>query len=42
VTINVTGTVIDPEGAARAISNRLVDGSGRAGDLQIFTPLGSP
>ena len=42
VNINVNGTVIDPEGAARAISELLVRGSGRAGDLPIYTPLGSP
>jgi hypothetical protein len=41
VNINVNGTVIDPEGAARAISDLLVRGSGRAGDLPIFTPLGA-
>jgi hypothetical protein len=41
VNINVNGTVIDPEGAARAISELLVRGSGRAGDLPIFTPLGA-
>ena len=42
VNINVQGTVIDPEGAARAISQLLVNGSGRAGDLPIYTPLGNP
>jgi hypothetical protein len=40
VNINVTGTVVDPEGAARAISDVLVRGSARAGNLPITTALG--
>ena len=40
VNINVSGTVVDPEGAARAISDVLVRGSGRAGNLPLTTALG--
>jgi hypothetical protein len=40
VNINVNGTVIDPEGAARAISDVLVRGSARAGNLPVSTVLG--
>ena len=40
VNINVTGTVVDPEGAARAISDVLVRGAARAGNLPVSTVLG--
>jgi TP901 family phage tail tape measure protein len=39
ITINVTGTVIDPEGTARAIANVLSRSTGRAGTLNL-TPVG--
>jgi hypothetical protein len=40
VTINVTGTVIDPEGAARAIEQLIIDSNARGGELIPFG--GSP
>jgi hypothetical protein len=40
VIINVNGTVVDPEGAARAISTLLTNGSARAGNLPVSTILG--
>ena len=40
VTINVTGTVVDPEGAARAIANVIQKSAGRAGNLQLAPALG--
>ena len=40
VNINVTGTVVDPEGAARAIQSVLQKSAGRAGNLQLGPALG--
>jgi hypothetical protein len=40
VTINVTGTVIDPEGAARAIEQLISESNARGGQLIPFG--GSP
>lgn len=40
VNINVTGTVVDPEGAARAIANVIQKSAGRAGNLQLAPALG--
>jgi hypothetical protein len=40
VNINVTGAVVDPEGAARAIQNLLQTSAGRAGNLQLGALLG--
>jgi len=39
ITINVTGTVIDPEGTARAIANVLSRSTSRAGNLTL-SPVG--
>jgi len=40
VTINVNGTVLDPEGVARAVSDVLVRSGGRAGNLPLGDLLG--
>lgn len=40
VTINITGTVIDPEGTARAIQKALQNSSARAGTLSLAPTLG--
>lgn len=40
VTINVNGTVLDPEGTARAVAKVLQDSSGRAGQLVLNPALG--
>ena len=40
VNINVNGTVVDPEGAARAIQSVLQKSAGRAGNLQLAPALG--
>lgn len=39
VIINVTGTVVDPEGAARAIASVIQKSAGRAGNLQLAPAL---
>jgi hypothetical protein len=38
--INVNGTVVDPEGAARAIQNVIQNSSARAGDLSFIPAIG--
>jgi hypothetical protein len=40
VTINVNGTVLDPEGTARAIQDVLQNSAGRAGNLPLGALLG--
>ena len=40
VIINVTGTVVDPEGAARAIQSVIQKSAGRAGNLPLAPALG--
>ena len=40
ININVNGTVVDPEGTARAVQRVIQDSAGRAGNLQLGALLG--